>query len=540
MEKWSRGFVFTALVLVWLFLTSHLWLSGPRDSGFLLFGPHDTLWHLGLISEVAQRKLTPQFPGMNGVPLGNYNYLTDLAGGLLVRASGLSNWQWYCRLGNWLIMAGFILIVYLVAKKISRDWQGGLFSILLTTLGGTAFFIPLINPFAKNWSANSFMLSPIETQTTNLHAIVGYVILVISLHFFYLFFKKGKTKDGFLAGLFLGFLFGIKSLYFLPFFLACGLINLIRLFQKDSRLFFPFTIGLLTFIVLFLYLIRPAGSPAGEFPFQFRPFWLLQKMVEDPNRFYWPDRVLRDQHYRATNNYFRLTISLIQKLFLYLVGNLWLRLIAIFWLIKKIYQRRGVVFYQLVLLTIIFSLFLPLFIAPNPDHYNAVQTGRIGMFLSAFFLGVALKEKPFAFLLVFFLMVPTTFKPQHQAMLVDRQKYEALRFIKEKSQPQAVIMDLVPEDEYYLVIPALAERKTYFSDTKGADLIGIDCQERLNFQRRIANGQLDPQIVRQLLKENQISYLYTPTDLFDQRQAKNYHLETIFTNQTITVFKTVN
>lgn len=401
MKTWQKGLTFTVLILIWLTFTPWTWLSGPRDDGFLIFGSHDGLWHLSLISEITNRGLPPQFPGMNGVLLSNYNYLGDLLWSLIVKILNISPWLWYFRIGNLLVIGSFLLATYLFSKKVANDWQAGIYSVLLTSLGGTAaFLIPLINDSQKNWQANSFMLSPIVQYATELHAIFALTILLVSLYFYYLFFQNQKIKNGILAGIFMGVLFGIKALYFLPFFLASCLIAAISLIKKEVKAIIPTLVGLIVFLILFKFFVKPVN---GLIPFQFRPLWLLEKMVEDPDRFYWPKRVLLDQQYRATNDFFRLTFSAIEKIFLYLVGNLWLRLLGIFWLFKKVSKKNSSKFYRLSLVIIIFSVLLPLLIVPNPDHYNAVQIGRTSLILSAFFLGISLKRKPLLFLIVSFL-----------------------------------------------------------------------------------------------------------------------------------------
>ena len=534
MKPWQKGLVFTIIILAWLILAPWLWLSGPKNGGFLVFGSHDSLWHLSLIAEIANRGLPPQFPGMNGVLLTNYNYLGDLLWSLFVKILNIPPWLWYFRIGNLLVIGSFLLAIYLFSKKIAHDWQVGIFSVLLASLGGTAaFLIPLINSSQKNWQSNSFMLSPVIQYATNLHAILALTILLASLYFYYLFFQNQKIKNGIWAGIFMGVLFGIKALYFLPFFLASCLIAAISLIKKEVKLVIPTLVSLIVFIILFKFFVKPTN---GLIPFQFRPLWLLEKMVEDPDRFYWPKMVFLDQQYRSTNDFFRLTISAIVKIFLYLAGNLWLRFLGILWLFKKAVNKNSSLFYQLSLLTIIFSVLLPLLITPNPDHYNAVQIGRIGLFLSALFLGISLKRKPLAFLIIFILMILTTFRVNRNILFISSQEYQALNFLKNNSYPEEVVMDLVKSHQDYIVVPALAQRKTFFSDTKQADLFGVDYQKRLALQKNFLEGKLTKEEVPKLLTENNISYVYTQTNSFSQEQEKNYGLDVFFQNNEITIY----
>lgn len=535
MKIGQKGLVFVILLLVWLALAPWLWLSGPRNEGFLVFGSHDSLWHLSLISEITQRGWPPQFPGMNGVLLTNYNYLGDLIWSFFVKILGIPAWLWYFRIGNLLVIGSFLLTIYLFSKKIGKSWQGGIFSVLLASLGGTAaFLIPLINPSQKNWQSNSFMLSPVIQYATNLHAIFALTILLLSLYFYYLFFQDQKIKTGIWAGFFMGILFGIKALYFLPYFLASCLIAAICLIKKKKvKFIIPVLVGSVVFVILFKFFVKPVN---GLMPFQFKPLWLLEKMVENPDRFYWPKMILLDQQYRSVNDFFRLTLSTIIKIFLYLIGNLWLRLLAIFWLFKKIIKKESSMFYQLSLLTIVFSVSLPLLIAPNPDHYNAVQIGRISLFLSAFFLGISLKRKPFVFLMIFLLMILTTFKVNRNILFISSQEYQALNFLKDNSHSEEVVMDLVKSHQGCIVVPALAQRKTFFSDTKQADLFGVDYQERLTLQNNFLEGKLTKEEIPKLLTENNISYIYTQANSFSQEQEKNYGLSVFFQNNEITIY----
>lgn len=534
MKTWQKGLTLTIFILIWLTFVPWTWLSGPRNGGFLLFGSHDSLWHLSLIAEIAKRGLPPQFPGMNGVLLNNYNYLGDLFWGIIVKALNIPAWLWYFRIGSFLVINSFLLTIFLLSKKIANDWQAGIFAVLLTTLGGTAaFLIPSINSSQKNWQANSFMLSSIANSAIHLHAIFAGVILLLSLYFYYSFFKYQKMKNGVLAGIFMGILFGIKALYFLPFFLASCLISVIALIKKEVNSIMPTFVGLIVFIILFKFFVKPAN---GLIPFQLRPFWLIEKMVENPDRFYWPKKFLLDQQYHAANDFFRLTISTIEKIFLYLVGNFWLRLLGIFWLLKKTVRKNSSRFYQLSLLTIVFSALLPLLIVPQPDHYNAVQIGRVGMFLSALFLGVSLRKKPIIFLIVFALTIPTAFKSSYNTLFINNQEYQALNFLKNNSYSKEVVMDLVENHQDQIVVPALAQRKTYFSDTKQADLFGINYQERLNLQKNFLKGKLTKEKAEEFLRENNIAYIYTSTGSFNKEQEKKYELDIFFQNAEITIY----
>lgn len=531
MKAWEKLLIFLVLLLSLLVLVPWLWLSGPRNGGFLVFGPHDTLWHLSLILEL-KKGLPPGFPGMTGVTVKNYNYLGDLLLAFLAGGLQLLTWQFYFRLGNFLVIGGFLVAIFIFAKKIAKSWIAGVFSLLLASLGGTAaYLIPLINSQQKEWQPNAFMLSPLNQQLTNLHVFLASTVFLLSLFFHLRFFQNQKIKDGVGAGIFMGLLFGIKALYFLPFFLAAGFIALLCLRKKEFLFSLPFIVGLIVTLVLAVFLLKE-----GPFPFEFRPFWLLQKMVEDPNRFYWPARVLRDQHYLVTHNIFGPAISQLQKLFLYLIGGLWLRLIGIFWLAGKVSEKDNSRFYQLLLATILFSVLLPLFIVPNPDHYNAAQLGSLGLFLASVILGISLKDRPLVFLVIFALMVPTTFKTQPQVLFIDHQEYEALNFLKTKTELQAVVMDLVSSHEYYMVVPALAQRKTYFSGTKVADLIGIDYHQRLGVQEKLLRGELTKEEFSRITKENDISFIFSPTNSFDEDQEEKYGLKKVFRNSAVEIY----
>jgi hypothetical protein len=77
----------------WGLLTSYRFTAAGLS--FTLF--HDPLWHLSLIHELA-KTIPPTHPGMSGVPLVNYYYLSDLFLLLIHRLFssllGLSTFSW--------------------------------------------------------------------------------------------------------------------------------------------------------------------------------------------------------------------------------------------------------------------------------------------------------------------------------------------------------------------------------------------------------------------------------------------------------------
>lgn len=133
-------------------------------------------------------------------------------------------------------------------------------------------------------------------------------------------------------------------------------------------------------------------------------------------------------------------------------------------------------------------------------------------------------------------MIPTTFRISRSLLFIDGQEYQALNFLKNNSYPEEVVMDLVKSHQYYIIVPALAQRKTFFSDIKQADLFGVDYQKRLSLQGNFLEKKLTKEETSELLTENNISYVYTQTNSFNKEQEKNYGLGIFFQNTAITIY----
>jgi hypothetical protein len=538
MKILTKNFHVYLLVVLTMILALPSLVSGINGEDVFLHTGHDVLWHMSVAAEV-KRGLPLMYPAMDGVKLTNYHYFTDLAVGALNLILNIPLFTVYYRILPLALIGLLIFRIYKLSFLITKNkFASTLATISALTAGSSAFLLPLL--INKNdWQGGAFMLDPIYTQLVNPHGVLGLALLFWGIYHTLVSIKTANEKDClkhlYFAFLLFSVLFAVKIFYALPALFALFSINLFYIFKRGSRYIIPPALAVLT--VLLITLSISDGNSLGSV-IEFRPMWLLIKMAEQDNRFPLPDLMLKRAHYIYTNNIFRIFQQDLKLLLIFFLGNFWIKLLGIYFLIRSFWQMELKIF-LLVLITT--SIFLTLFFVPNPDNFNAVQFGHVAVVLSGWLFGlfVALNfNKLTAVGLV--ILVSTTFWlefPEYaktSGVTLTKSEYDALEFIRKQTPVGSVFLVDSGRGNEVAFVSGLGERRTYFDDYKTTQLLGIDYQDRSDMQNMFFNGYMNNSDMAKFLTVSNIKYIfvYEPNE-----QIKNYvPLESIYSNDKVSLY----
>lgn len=528
----------------WHFLTSNRFTSEGVEFGKL----HDALWHLSLINEL-DKSFPPQHPGIAGVRLTNYHYLSDFFWMLVHKISNLSPEATYFYLAAPLVSALFIISAYFFSRQIIKTNWGAIGGAVFVIFGGSfAYLIPIIMGRDKPWSAQTFMLDQPFDQLVNIHAVLAFSIFLISSTILSRYLEKGSNRDAIISGLLFGFVTAIKAytgVVVILGLIAASVLEFIILRKK--KLLYPTLIATILFFIIISIITNRA-----EFPFAFQPGWLLDRMVEDSDRFYNLKLVLVKQYYMSSNNVFAVFLVDLMKVILYLIGNLGIRILGLVWLIKKLFNIRKLREMDLYLFTTItISLSLPLIYFIKSSPYDVVQFGQYALILLSvltikWISGLRISAIAYLVLLIF--LIPTTVKTfllnLEDRQIIPIEEYHALQIIKLLPEDSIILTPPESDHKYLMKIPGISGRRTYFSGEKPAQLTNTPYLERIEYQDQFFSGNITNKTHKQrknMLENAKITHIFSnqeeSTMFLDRLEKSNFPLDLIFKNQDIVLYQ---
>jgi hypothetical protein len=276
--KFSKPDIITSLIIIvgtFIQLTS-VWFNGIKFKDGLYFccGLPDTLFHLALTNELVNR-FPPNEPGISGVTLQNYHFLSNLSVSELIRIFNLplinTEYQYMTILLSLLLgLSALVLANILELGTIFKRW----FVFLIYFAGDILFLLPFLNGKGINFgittleNASSLWISPPRFYSI--------VIFISALSVFALWLKRKDYLSGLIMAILIGSLAGFKVYVGAIALFGLGVLAIKYLFQKNFKMLIPI---ILAFLISFL-IYYPVNKSAGGLIFS--GFWRFEDFAVQP------------------------------------------------------------------------------------------------------------------------------------------------------------------------------------------------------------------------------------------------------------------
>lgn len=541
------GLVILVGSISWLLTSVKNGLLYDYGLGFWGAHGHDGIWHLGLI-ESLKKGLPPQNPIFSGETLGNYHYFFDLLVASTSQLSYLTSNDLYFRYFPVLVSMLTGLLTYLVAKS----WFNSAFTAIMA-----CFFVYFGGSFGwvLGGGESTFWAQQGISTLINPPFAISLMILLAGL---YLFRKVIEQKDQFISlviplVVLWGTIIEFKAYAGVLVLGGFGFVALIQFIKKDwsfLKIFLPT-------VILSLIVFLP-NNLGGTSLLVFSPFWLIHSMVDFPDRLSF-SRLTYARMAGQEGSIIKFIGAEVAGLTIFLVGNLGTRLVGLLSLNTHISLDPFNIFITVFLLL---SLILPLIFIQKGANYNIVQFFYYFLFIFNFLAAATLaglinrfKSKGIILTaVVIALTLPTTwdtlhhFIPSRPPARISRLEVEALNFLK--LQPNGTVLSFYDENlrerlaepvPLFAYAPtgyvgAFSAKDEYIADTINLDIIGLDFKGRLQTQRDVL-ALKEPEIVRKLLTEGGIEYIYVPRFANFQADETRFPIKRIFENAEVEIFK---
>lgn len=518
--------------------------------GLGFWGPngHDAIWHLSLIAEL-QKNVPPQNPIFGEIGLNNYHYFYDL---LVAKSASLFNINVLDLVFRFFPLTLALLsgvLIYKLTFKISNSFIASFWATFFLYFGGSFGWI--ISYFRNGNFGGETMFWAQQSISTLLNPpfAISLVLLFAGLNIYY----NLQGKKDWLSYLGLILLFGslieFKAYAGVLVIGSLFLINIEKIFKKDFRDLVILIGSLAVSIVVFF-----PNNLGSESLIEFMPLWLVNSMVNSPDRLNWYKMTITLQSGVFHKVVYANTVGIL----VFILGNFGTRLIGLM-SFKEMFKER-ILSYILIL-----SLIFPLIFIQKGNSWNIVQFLYYGLFIMAIFAGISV-DKLFkkipkvvtfgicAALIV--LTIPTTlntlthYLPERPPAKLSSNEFSALDFLK--NQQKGTVLSY-PFDEKLrsnfstplplsvytstAYVSAFSGHEGFIEDTINLEILGINYKSRINIAKEVFKNQGKS---KELLAQNNISYVYLFKPLKIEVDQKLVGLKTIYENYEVKIFKVIN
>ncbi len=538
-----------------IILGSLTWLMTVVKSGLMynfglgFWGPngHDGIWHLALISSL-QRSFPPENPLFAGETLSNYHYFFDL---LIARSGtlfGLDNADLLFRFFPILLAPLVGILVYQIVLRLTGRNSAALWATFFVYFGGSWGWA--VNYFRNGTLGGESMFWSQQAVSTLLNPPYA-ISLVLFLTGFWLFMDWLEDKEWNLWSLLpllltWGIVVEFKAYAGVLIIGALGLLALEQLVTKRNprALILMFSLGL-TSAVVFL----PNNSNSTSLLI-LSPLWLISSMIDFQDRVGWYRLSLTLHSGSLVKEIGALGLGTI----IFLLGNMGTRIVAVFGLCK------GPAFRFLLYFAALGLIFSLLFIQKG-TNWNTVQFFYYTLFIISLMAGIGMSRirlgklgYVFAAVIILLTVVTTydasaSYLPGRPPTKISPAELQALTFLKSQEAGTVLSMPFDPYARNHFKEPvpmftydstayvaAYSNHPSFIEDTVNLDILGVDYKGRLNVQRDVFK---DRQRVADLLKHNNISYLYVIKSVGFEENEGSMNIKKIFENDEVKIFKTL-
>ncbi len=462
---------------------------------------HDALWHISL-AKLGFTSWPLQNPFMAGETLHGYNFLLDFILFGLTKL-GISPFFSFFKLLP--IVAGLLYVCSVVKFVSSRTtnrlkanllafflYFGSSFSYLATLYAGQTFYYSSLRGFP--------VVSSIQPTTMFLNLQFAFSLSII-LWIIMLMGRQAYKRRALVLGILFFILFGFKfygGVVALALVVGMQLIESLKKRITLSKILELVAIGTgsVAGILIFYGL-----STSSSFPFTFSPLALTHLLIDDPLLFYNHSLTLARYYLYENNSGFSPRLWVIEgvSILLFLLINFGPRILSFFYVVKESIAKNLSDEYKIFSLIIVLTAIIPILFVQDGGWYNTMQFLYYGVWLS----GILMAEMLFNILqsknrwkyifvgAIVLLTIPNNIEQlrylKSEKNVISSDELRALSVLKDA--PPGVVHIFNSEHKDALV-PAIAEKPTYYLDTDQLMVTHAPYQERLAFMQKYSGGSI--------------------------------------------------
>lgn len=272
-NKWILIVIFLGVLMQ----VSAVWFTGVLVSTGVYFccgNISDSLYHIALTNQIV-KTIPPYEPGMYGIIVHNYHYLSSLVVAELIRVYKLplvaTDYQFMSLFIS--LFLGLTAVSFSKSLNLSRNFL--LWLLFFLYFGGDFIYVFLLI-LGKGLSFSMGSLEDGSIFLVNLPRAYAVTVLFSILSMLVLWIKKRRVFEGVLIGLMISVLIGLKV--YVGIFALVGIVFLTVyfIFKKEWVILPIFITSILGSLVFYL----PVNSGAGGI--YYTGFWLFENFISQP------------------------------------------------------------------------------------------------------------------------------------------------------------------------------------------------------------------------------------------------------------------
>lgn len=524
--------------------------------GLGFWGPngHDAIWHLSLINQLKQQ-VPPLNPIYSGQVLSNYHWGFDYFVALISNLTKIDVSILYFQIFPIIFSLLIGFLSFKLAFLITKNTVTSIFFVILNYFAGSFGWIYTL--FTSHQIGGESLFWSMQSISTLLNPpfALSLILILIGLIIWYKHHSSNSIKIAILIGLIFGLLSGIKVYAGVLIGLALSFYWFFNAISSRKFFGFNFIVCLITGLIS-LIILTSLGVLKGNQLLEFKPFWFTGSMIESLDKFYWPK--LASFRFNQTNIIISIIIE-IALIFVFLIGNLGTRILALFNFLSKKIKKNLNHFDKLIIFLFLFSFLIPLLFVQKGTAWNTIQFFYYFLFFANFYLAQFLasiwsKHKIIVLFLLFIscLTSISTLKDYFgnpPPSYLPNSEIEALNFLK--NQKNGFVLTY-PYDKYKknnmttpiplyayettAYVSAFSHKQGFLEDEMNLNITGFNWQQRRLEEEKFFSST-DVFFARGFLLNNNIDYIYLVNDQIFSLSAFDLQIDEIFNNDQVRIYK---
>lgn len=544
--------LFTLIFLGIIFQGVIMFKSGLiYDFGIGYWGPlaRDGVWHEALVGQLL-KSIPPANPGLSGEILTNYHYFYDLLTSIIVRVGVPANTLIYR-----IFPVAFSVLVGIGTYKLSmilfKDKKVGLMSVFFAYFASSFGWVVNLIKGEQIGGESSFWANQPVSMNLNPPYAISLIIIIFTVLLVNSYLNKPKHLKALLIILLSGTLIGFKvyaGAVLLGGFFVLSIKRIIV--NRDFKLMVVSVFSLLVSLVILL-----PQSKGSTGLIEFKPFWLIDTMIDAGDRVGIPNFTARRFAYLTDHKWFHLFALQAICFALFFIGNLGTRIVGILGLDRRQLKSDLFIFIFGMMAT---SFFPALIFIQKGNPWNIIQFFYYFLFFTSLFAAYGLRKIPFAIAVIIVLVTPISSLAAFRGWLyplppayLSKSEYDGLKYLS--NQKDGIVLKHPFDGSYRskfkdpfplaiyadnTYVSAYSGKSVFIEDVEQQIVLNTQYKQRLNDTNRFF-VEKDLSWSKDFLMDNSIAYIYLPKIYQLPMAEEEYPMKKIFENGGVNIYKVV-